>query len=169
VGDFPTTCRFNGGQLILSNQSTASQVCRINIQVPTSWSTVVNGYIPLLNPASPVGSLASDVGLKVYVNDQIRWAGSGGWGTGGFFSCSQIADLAGTGAAQNQGYPAGLYATDGTEAFLLGLTSTKLITHNGELKAGFNAPSSVSCYSLSNASLNISRCFDSNGITYPCQ
>src|SRR5262249_47330242 len=130
-----------------------------------------------------------NLGIKVAKNDTLEFRGSGGWGSisttvdkylWGLVSvsttsadCDQVSltGYVGSSLSTNQGQAAGLFATDGTEIFLLGSSAKKTINNNGALKIGFNAPWNLpnGCASLTITDLRVTRCFDAQGNTYPCQ
>ncbi len=180
---FPMACGYRGGSMRYA-------VAGRDLCMTTRTLTLMRQSV--LNPDAPCGSPSADTGMVLRPNDRLTIESSGSWGqpytegrTGDLwglihystssvnYDCDQVSS---TGIASNTqlthaGKPAGLLASDGTEAFELGDgISEKVMNRDGVLKIGFNiAPSYVSqaCGSWT-ATITRTHCEDAAGTSYPC-
>jgi hypothetical protein len=154
------------------------------------FSSLAAGAFPRLSPNNPADPFAFNTGIPVRRGDLLNFDGSGAWGStqvkvkeylDGFFTvitwntnCSQVSldgykDSALYANPEN-GQAAGLFASDGVEAFLIGSSiQDRPINNDGMLRLGINAPASVpgACASARISALSITRCED--GVrSYPC-
>ncbi|NDE17541.1 hypothetical protein EBZ80_21710 [bacterium] len=116
--------------------------------------------------------------IQLMVGDKLTYRGTGGWSkTGGtlFFPTSpRCHDTTNTGwdgsqIVQNEGQPAGLMASDGTNVYPLGENATVTIKTAGVLRLGFNAPAvSFGCHQLDVNALSITRCTDAQNVAHEC-
>lgn len=156
------------------------RICRYNVSSMFLYG--VRG----LDPAQPTDSM-TDTGVDLRAGDRLVFSGSGGWGEAksktktyfGFLpvtttsvNCSEV-NLSGVDddgkTRQNNGFPAGLYYTDGTESFLLGNNKTTTIARDGRLHVGLNAPLNGDvCVNLSVNRFEILRCENSSGAVVTC-
>lgn len=190
---YPPSTGSSGSSSSSTTYCPSGQTCEVTGQVYTPYSIYVSSYygyvLPILNPGYiPSGTSAFNTGISVKKGDILNYLGTGSWGYtstrdywGGLIQVARwdCTDMTFSGTHDgtevlHRGYAAGLYATDGTEVFLLGDATTAKefrINNDGTLKIGFNADSSgygaTYCASIV-PSFSITRCQDSSGNTFAC-
>ena len=156
------------------------RICKFNVS-----SMFFNG-VRALDPAHPTDAM-TDTGVDLRAGDRLVFSGSGGWGEAttktktyfGFLpvtttsvNCSAV-NLSGVDSKGktklNNGFPAGLYYTDGAESFLLGSNKTTTVSRDGRLHVGLNAPINGDvCVNLNVSRFEILRCENSSGAIVTC-
>lgn len=150
-------------------------------------------YFPRLSPTEPAGSMALNTGIRVFRGNTLTFGGNGGWGStqidkkswlGGFFQFYTVGqtncNLVGLDGRDTQksktvknaenGQIAGLYGSDGTEAFLLGTSGHRSINNDGYLYLGINAPTTPgNCSQATITNLQVTHCQGADNTSYVCQ
>jgi hypothetical protein len=173
---FQSNCQMRGGQIVSGANN--SQLCRVTIDYGSRVFTASNG-VPRITPSSASSQGIGYLGIELMPNDRLTYRGTGGWSeTGGslfFATSSRCHDTTNTGwdgsqIVQNEGMPAGLVASDGTNVYFLGENSTVTIKARGSLRLGFNSRMvSYGCHQLDVNYLAITRCTDAQGNSQACQ
>ncbi len=175
---YPYTCTGTGLPITTTNAS-----CSIQGQVTDSASRTLNkytcapmgygmGYIPttaLLGPDVNSYYSSSYYATNTYVRpgDKVVFQASG------YYNFRTDLSPAGCNSLSNHkdlGDGNGLYASDGTNFYHMGSSSTFVVTGTGQLRVGYNLPSNTktSCASMSISQFYVQHCEDSSGTTYPC-
>ncbi len=194
--NFEQNCKDTAGTLLTSE---GVQVCKRTIFVvnpgsPSFLTFDQSQYTPFyrLTTDDPSGSYAFPTGYTVKPGDLVSFSASGGWGSkkASFFNvyfgictpfgCSgsgyedactsiKLDGTAGGKVKTTNSLAAGIVGTDGTEVFLLGNSTKKVIKNEGALKWGFNvAVAEQMCAKLTISNFSITRCEDATGKTHPC-
>jgi hypothetical protein len=189
---FELTCRQVGG--VLTNQGTA-RICTLtreyNAGTTVDFTLAYSSYLPIITPSHPQGGIDTGIWLRQGARLTYHATRTGKWGYiqqnesdfwGGRIkftwfsnSCSSI-DWDGygkDGQLTNEGQPAGLFGSDGTEAFYLGgsaSTKTLTIKHDGRLRLGINADPKTpyGCTTRGLPRIGLTTCEDAYGTSYTC-
>lgn len=199
-GDLPTACRLQGGLMTaISGKPVCKINLYFNVFTrsgPTTQAGTGVFYfktldtLPRLGPDSASGSEAFDTGMPVSPGDYLTLSADGAWGSrnikvssflDGIFNfyssninCSEVTvqgkKEGKTLKNKENGAPAGLFVSDGTEAVLVGKSLKRVVANAGRLFIGFNAPQvQGACSEAWITRLTVAHCQDADGKSYPCK
>jgi hypothetical protein len=190
---FESTCEYYAGGYITTKYGpSVCIVTRTYNYWDYQYSALSFGYsnrLPIITPSIPNGGIDTGIFVRKGARLNYRSADTGYWGysqlpktgTWGPFSwswftnnCKSVdwdGNSGSNGQITNEGQPAGLFGSDGTESFFLGIESRTLtIHHDGTLRLGVNANANTpnGCTTAGYPVIEQTTCEDASGNSYSC-